>query len=145
MKRTPHHLLLVEDRKQDARQVIRALNKLGWGYIPVDVVEDGVSALDYLFQRNMHSTAERPDLILLDWMLPLKNGIEVLREMRMSPLLTKIPVIIFTTSSSESDVEEAHAAGANAYLRKPIDPKEFEDVIQALGTFWIDHAFLPRP
>ena len=143
MKRTPR-ILLVEDRQQDIRQVRRALNKLGWGHLPIDVVMDGADAMDFLLRRKSHTEAPRPDLVILDWMLPLKNGIEVLQEMRLVTGLKKIPVVVFSTSSSEVDIEEAHGAGANAYLRKPVDPHDFEETIRSLGLFWFEQAYLPQ-
>lgn len=108
------------------------------------MVEDGAMAMDFLQKRSPWTDAVRPDLILLDWMLPYKNGIEVLQEIRQDPNLQKIPVIVFTTSPSDIDIEESHAAGANAYLRKPIDPVEFEETLRVLGLFWFNHAYLPK-
>jgi chemotaxis family two-component system response regulator Rcp1 len=136
-------ILLVEDRKQDIRQVKRALKKLGQDHHPLDVVEDGADAIDFLLKRGTWTGAETQDIVILDWMLPLKNGGEVLVEMRREAHLKNLPVVVFTTSPDRIDIEAAYTAGANAYLRKPIDPDEFEQVVSSLCTFWLETVELP--
>jgi CheY-like chemotaxis protein len=133
-------VLLVEDRRQDVRQVRRTFSKLGYDDLVLEVVEDGASALDYLFRRGAYTQATRPDLVILDWKLPLVDGDEVLRQMRADSLLKNLPVVVFTTSPHEEDVRQAHVSGCNAYLRKPIDPEEFDDTLKAFGLFWLEQA-----
>jgi DNA-binding response OmpR family regulator len=70
-----------------------------------------------------------PDLIILDWNLPKKSGLEVLKEIKENNNLKSIPVIILTTSGAETDILRAYALHANAYLIKPIDFDEFMRMI----------------
>jgi len=132
-------VLLVEDRPSDVRLTKRALKKAGYD-LDVDVVDNGREALDHLMDGNK----SMPDLILLDWMMPLVNGEEVLQAMRADPNLRRLPVVVLTTSASENDVLKAYDRGCNAYLTKPVDPNDFQTTIEAMGLFWLQTAMLPR-
>lgn len=132
-------VLLVEDRPADVRLTKRALKKAGYD-LDVDVTENGKEALDHL--RN---GKPKPDLVLLDWMMPLVNGEEVLEAMQADPTLRGMPVVVLTTSASEVDVSAAYQKGCNAYLCKPVHPAEFQKTIEALGLFWLEKAVLPVP
>jgi DNA-binding response OmpR family regulator len=105
----------------------------------LDVAENGQIALDKL-----HTPGPLPDLILLDWMMPLVNGEEVLREIKQDSRLKRIPVVVLTTSKSETDVGMAYDLGCNTYLVKPFAPKEFEEMIETLGLYWLETAQLPQ-
>jgi len=132
-------VLLVEDRPADVRLTKRALKKAGYD-LDVDVTENGREALDHLSNGK-----PKPDLVLLDWMMPLINGEEVLEAMQADPNLRGMPVVVLTTSASEVDVSMAYQKGCNAYLCKPVHPAEFQKTIEALGLFWLEKAVLPRP
>lgn len=132
-----HRVLIVEDRPADVRLTQRALKKAGYD-LDVDVTSNGKEALDHL-----NNGKPKPDLVLLDWMMPLVNGEEVLMEMRADPKLRKLPVIVLTTSASEGDVAAAYDKGCNAYLTKPVDPNDFQKTIEAMGLFWLEKVVLP--
>ena len=136
-------ILLAEDRPQDVRLTQRALKKAGY-QVDLDVAANGREALDRLQKIEGYADAETPDLMLLDWMMPLVDGQEVLQTIRKDPVLKRLPVIVLTTSRSESDVTLAYEEGCNAYLTKPVDPNEFQKTIEALGLFWLDTAVLPQ-
>lgn len=138
-----HRILLVEDRPQDVRLTQRALKKAGYD-VDLDIAANGREALDRLQKVESHSQYPIPDLVLLDWMMPLVDGPEVLQEMRLDPLLRRIPVVVLTTSRSDGDVAEAYDKGCNAYLTKPVHPDEFQSTIEALGLFWLEKAVLPH-
>jgi DNA-binding response OmpR family regulator len=74
----------------------------------------------------------KPDLVLLDLIMPKRSGIEVCRQLRDNARTADIPVILFTAQSHESEVERGYAAGANDYLVKPFSPNELLSRIQAL-------------
>ena len=80
---------------------------------------------------------ERPEIILLDLRLPKVDGLEVLRQIKESPELKSIPVVVLTTSAAEADVARAYEHHANAYLVKPIEFAEFNDLLRDLGLFWL--------
>jgi len=135
--RNRRRVLIVEDRPPDVRLTKRALKRAGYD-VDVDVAENGREALDRLANG-----APKPDLILLDWMMPLVNGEEVLESMRADPKLRGMPVVVLTTSASEGDVATAYDKGCNAYLTKPVDPEEFQKTIESMGLFWLEKALLP--
>lgn len=135
-------LLLVEDNPADAGLTREGFRQSG---VPIrlTVIVDGVSALQYLRKQFPYSEAVRPDLILLDLNLPEKDGREVLVELKADPSLRKIPVVILTTSSAESDLQAAYESHANCYLRKPSELDPFIELIRLLGDFWFTVARLP--
>lgn len=138
-----HRVLLVEDRPADVRLTQRALSKAGY-QLDLDVAQNGREALDKLTQVNGYAGTPLPDLILLDWMMPLVDGQEVLQEVRKDPMLRRIPVIVLTTSDSPKDVHAAYESGCNAYLTKPVDPDKFQETVEAMGLFWLEKAVLPK-
>ncbi|MEB3733069.1 response regulator [Halopseudomonas pachastrellae] len=104
---------------------------------PVVVAEDGEQALQTLFGTNEQAESGAPALILLDLNLPKRNGLEVLRELRNHPDTRLVPVVILTSSLEPSDRLNAYQAGANSYLRKPVDFDEFVHVAQQVGSYWL--------
>ena len=137
-----HRILLVEDRQQDVHLIERALLKAGYD-VDLDIAVNGRMALDRLQRTGQYKQAPLPDLVLLDLIMPILGGIEVLQEMKQDPLLRLMPVIVLTTSNSEGDVKTAHEAGCNAYIPKPVNPDQFQRVVEALGLFWLETALLP--
>ena len=138
----PVDILLVEDNPGDVR-LTREAFKQGRISNTIHVVTDGVEALDFLYQRGEHANAPHPDVVLLDLNLPRKNGDEVLEEIRDEPNLSRIPVIILTSSGAEEDVAKSYNRYANAYLTKPVDPEEFVEIVQTFEAFWLSVVRLP--
>jgi len=77
--------------------------------------------------------------VLLDLKLPKINGIEVLRRMRSHPVTCLVPVVVLTSSSQEEDMLDSYQAGANSYIRKPVDFAEFVEVVSGLGVYWLSY------
>ena len=88
------------------------------------------SALQIMSERT-------PDVIVLDLGLPDMDGVEVLRRIRRDDRLRKLPVVILTSSSEESDVVASYDLGANSYVRKPVDFAEFCSAVRDLGLYWL--------
>ena len=134
-------ILLVEDCAGDVRLIREALKEAP---LPVQVTlaGDGIEAMDYLRQVELE-LAVRPDLVLLDLNLPRKNGREVLAEIKNSPTLRAIPVLVMTSSRSDEDIEQAYALGANCYITKPSDLEEYVNVVRSIENFWFLTATLP--
>ena len=137
----PIDILLVEDSPTDAELTIEALRQ---GRIPnrVHHVEDGEDAVAFLNGEAEHA-ADLPDLILLDLNMPRKNGFEVLRDIRSSQRLRRIPVIVLTTSSDDVDVVTAYELAANCYITKPVSLPDFVKAMQAFEAFWLTYVTLP--
>jgi CheY-like chemotaxis protein len=136
-------VLLVEDSPGDVR-LTREAFKDAKVHINLHVVPDGTEAMTYLKREGQHATAPRPDLILLDLNLPKKDGREVLTEIKESPTLRSIPVVILTMSASEADVLRSYRLHANCYITKPVDLEGFLTVVRSIDNFWLSVVKLPR-
>jgi CheY-like chemotaxis protein len=110
----------------------------------VHSVNDGEEALALLRHQGKHADAPIPDLLVLDLNLPRKDGRTVLQEVRSDPALSRIPVVIFTTSQSDSDIARSYELGANCYLRKPGNLADYRAVVQSMADFWLGFASLPQ-
>lgn len=132
-------ILLVEDRPSDVKLTKRAIAKTGFD-VDLYVTSHGKEALRFLLSEDK----PLPDLILLDWMMPLMNGHEFLQERTKYPEIQNIPVIVLTTSCDDGDIQKAYENQCNAYLIKPIDPRKFQETIDALGHFWLKMTLLPK-
>jgi len=112
--------------------------------IKLHVASDGAQAMAYLKHEGEYATVPRPDLILLDLNLPKKDGREVLEEIKESPTLKSIPVVILTTSASQSDILKSYQLHANCYITKPVDLDGFLKVVKSIDSFWLSVVKLPR-
>jgi chemotaxis family two-component system response regulator Rcp1 len=139
----PIEVLLVEDSPGDVRLTREAL-KDAKVQISLHVAQDGIEAMAFLNRTGTHVSEPRPDLILLDLNLPKKDGREVLKEIKESLSLRSIPVVILTTSSSETDVLQSYNLHANCYISKPVDLEGFLKVVQSIDNFWLSIVKLPH-
>jgi len=138
----PIEILLVEDSPGDVR-LTREAFKDAKVLINLNVASDGVEAMAYLGREGKHANAPRPDLILLDLNLPKKDGREVLAELKESPALKCIPVVILTTSASAADIQGSYLHYANCYITKPVDLEGFLKVVRSIDSFWMSVVRLP--
>lgn len=138
----PIEILLVEDNPGDVRLTREAL-KDAKVVNTLHVVEDGVSALDFIYQRQPFADAPKPDLVLLDLNLPRKNGREVLAEIKADNRTKMIPVVVLTTSRAEEDVLRAYNLHANCYITKPVDFAQFTMIVRTIEDFWLTIVTLP--
>lgn len=138
----PVRILVAEDNPGDVRLILEVLRESKIAN-EVDVVRDGVEAMEYLRQTGRHSEAKRPVLVLLDLSMPRKDGREVLAEIKDDANLRRIPVIIMTTSAADEDVIRAYDNHANCYVRKPVDFEQLRSVVQKIEHFWFTIVALP--
>ncbi len=132
-------ILLVEDNPDDQMLTIRALEK---NHIANEIVlaADGQEALDYLFAEGRYQdrdASSRPEVVMLDLKLPKIDGLEVLKRMRADERTHRIPVVVLTSSDEELDILTSYDNGANSYIRKPVDFKEFTEAVHHLGLYWL--------
>jgi two-component system, chemotaxis family, response regulator Rcp1 len=139
----PIEVLLVEDSTGDVR-LTREAFKDAKVHINLHVASDGAEAMSFLKHEGEHVNAPRPDLILLDLNLPKKDGREVLEEIKVSPTLGSIPVVILTTSASDADILRSYKLHANCYITKPVDLDGFLTVVKSIDSFWLSVVKLPR-
>lgn len=147
MAETEKVILLVEDNPDDEALTLRALKRNNI-LNQVVVAHDGVEALDYLFGTGAHAgrdTRIQPQIILLDLKLPRVDGLEVLRRLRADPRTALQPVAILTTSNEESDIVSSYQLGANSFIRKPVDFKQFMEAVRQLGLYWLVLNVPPPP
>jgi len=132
-------ILLVEDDPDDELLTVRGLRESRIAN-EVVVARDGVEALDYLFGTGAHAgrdTRHQPAVVLLDLKLPRIDGLEVLRRVREDPRTKFVPVVILTSSDEERDRLGGYSAGANSYVRKPVDFVQFSEAAHQLGLYWL--------
>ena len=144
MKNSQVEILLVEDDMDDAEMTIDAMRKNNLANKLIHMV-DGEEALDFLFGTGKFVGRDinlKPRLILLDLKMPKVDGREVLRQIRIDPALSGLPVVVLTSSREESDLLQSYQLGVNAYVVKPVDFEEFIAAVGRLGIFW---ALLNEP
>ena len=132
-------IIIVEDSDEDYFITTRAFKKAGMTN-KVLRFPDGQLILDYLSDDKN----PLPAIILLDLNLPIKDGKEVLKVLKASTRLSKIPVVILTTSNAQSDIEACYAIGANSYIQKPVDIHGLIDAIKLLKHYWFEIVLLPQ-
>lgn len=136
-------ILLVEDSPGDVRLTVETL-KEGNIQNRLNIVWDGVEAMDYLRKRGNFVNATTPNLILLDLNLPRKDGREVLAEIKSDDDLKRIPVVVLSTSDDIRDVTESYNLHANCYIKKPVNLNEFIEVLKSIESFWLTQVILPQ-
>jgi two-component system phosphate regulon response regulator PhoB len=115
--------VLVVDDDDDIRELIRW--KLRASGYDVEAAADGEAAL-------AAAAETRPDLVVLDWMMPRLSGLEVCRALRDDPATAGVPVILLTAKAQEADIERGFAAGADDYVVKPFSPREVLSRVEAV-------------
>jgi two-component system response regulator len=142
-------ILLVEDDPDHEFLAVRALERMS----PVRriiVARDGAEALDFLFGTGAHAgrdLSDRPRVVLLDLNLPKIGGLEVLQRLRQDERTRLIPVVVLSSSDEEADIVGSYRAGANSYVRKPVQSDRFQEAARELGAYWlgINEALPPGP
>ena len=138
----PMEILLVEDSLLDARFAIAALQKSQIKH-RLTLVRDGEEALEFVGQLGKFARAPRPDLILLDLLMPKKDGIEVLTELKQDYSLQNIPVVIMTGSDAQEDMVKCELLHVDAYMSKPVNIEKFLTVLRQLKNHWLHDVMLP--
>ncbi|CPR12006.1 two-component system response regulator [Mycobacterium bohemicum DSM 44277] len=135
-------ILLVEDDPGDELITREAFehNKLKNN---LHVAHDGEEGLDFLYRRGPYADAPRPDLILLDLNLPKYDGRQLLEKVKSDPELSRIPIVVLTTSSAEEDILRSYELHANAYVTKPVDLDQFINAVRQIDEFFIQVVRLP--
>ncbi|HET9142993.1 response regulator [Actinophytocola sp.] len=139
----PIDILLVEDDPGDVLMTREAFehHKIRNN---LHVASDGVEALRFVRREAPFEDAPRPGLILLDLNLPRMDGREVLAELKATPDLRSIPVVVLTTSEAEEDIVRSYDLHANAYVTKPVDFDRFIEVVRQIDDFFVTVVKLPR-
>jgi CheY-like chemotaxis protein len=133
------HILLVEDSRMDVELTLDAFREARLANT-VYVAPNGQDALDYLFGRGKYGDRQAyplPNLILLDLKLPGIDGFDVLRQVKETPILKRLPIIVLTSSKEEGDRALSYDIGANSYLVKPVSFEGFLEVVRQIEGYWL--------
>jgi len=140
-------ILMAEDDSDDRLLVTDALAVCELENT-IRFVADGEELMDYLLHRGKYLTPEsapRPTFILLDLNMPKKDGRQALAEIRAHPDLRRLPVVVFTTSRAESDVETVYDLGANSFVVKPVAFDALVKIVAQLAQYWFGIVQHPSP
>ena len=129
-------VLLADDDEDDRIFFIDAFEELKMKTV-VKTVSDGVELMNYLLSAD----ARMPHVLFLDINMPRKGGLECLREIRGNDEIRDLSIAMYSTSSSEKDIEETFVQGANVYINKPSDFAELKRVLsEVLSINWQYHT-----
>ncbi len=135
-------ILLVDDSADDVEFTLAALQETKLAN-KINVVSDGVEAMQYLRKAGKYVSAQRPCLVLLDLNMPRKDGREVLAEMKSDVQLRQIPVVILTTSQADEDIFRSYDLQASCFITKPVALSQLVEVVKAIEGFWFGVVKLP--
>lgn len=132
------YIFLADDDEDDRVFFQEVIGEMPY-LVHLSMARNGEETITKLMQLS-----QLPDLLFLDLNMPLKNGLECLQEIKSNHQLKKLPVIIFSTSSYPSMINQVYDAGAHLYIRKPNDFLSFKNLIQhVLSINWKEQ--LSRP
>ncbi|MCL7459588.1 response regulator [Micromonospora echinofusca] len=140
---SPVRILVVDDDPGDVLMIEEALADSDVDKV-IDVVSDGQEAMEFLRREGRHTDARRPDVILLDLNMPRMDGRQVLGEVKGDEDLRTIPIVVLTTSNADTDIVGSYTLQANAYVTKPIDLDDFNDVVRRIDEFFGRVVVLPK-
>ncbi len=141
----PIRILVAEDDADDRMMIKDAFEESRLGN-PVDFVEDGVQLMNYLQREGEYANLSDhpyPGFILLDLNMPRKDGRTALREIKASPILQRIPIVILTTSKAEEDIVRTYNLGVNSFICKPVTFDSLVEIVKTVGRYWIEIVALP--
>ena len=131
-----------EDDRLMAKEAFEE-NKL---FNTIQFVNDGEELMDYLHRKGKYNekNAPTPGLILLDLNMPKKDGRTALKEIKASPDLKRIPVVVMTTSKSDEDILKSYDLGVSSFVSKPVTFESLVDVIKTITSYWFGIVILPK-
>lgn len=136
-------ILLAEDNDNDVELMRVGFEKAKLA-INLHRVKDGEKCMAFLRKEGAYADTPTPDLLLLDLNMPRMDGREVLAEICGDDRLRHLPVVILTTSESESHILELYRLRCSSYIVKPVDFEQFARAIKALSDYWFTVVVLPK-
>jgi CheY-like chemotaxis protein len=136
-------ILIVEDSDEDYEATRRTFAAIS-ASTPIFRCVDGDDLLDLIHQRGgYHGRTPIPSIILLDLNLPGTDGRDVLTELKRHDKMSRIPVLVLTTSNDPRDMSIAYRNGASGYLVKPVNLSRFKQMIEQVWKYWFEAVTLP--
>jgi CheY-like chemotaxis protein len=131
-------ILIVEDESHDVEFLIRAFQRSGLKN-PIQSVSNGEEAIAYLSGRGKYADRVAfpfPRIVITDLKMPQMGGLELLRWMHTNARCRIVPTIVFTSSTSQADVDTAFEYGASGFMVKPVAFDELETMVQTIVNYW---------
>ena len=134
-------ILYIEDNVADIRLFEEAISdqKLA---IDLNYVTDGQEMIEYFEEKKAGHYKDLPSLIVTDLNLPKISGQKVIQVIKSDPVFKKIPVVVFTTSNLDNDIDKCYDYGANAYMHKPLDIDQVFGVVELIDRYWLRTCLL---
>jgi two-component system response regulator len=142
---SPFFVLLADDDEDDRLLAQDAMDAAGFGQ-QCKIVEDGEQLLQFLRGEGKFAKDDAdamPSVILLDLNMPILDGRDTLRQLKEDAFLKRIPVVIFSTSNNEEDINQGYELGASSYMVKPNNFDTLVEMMETFGHYWSDHAVVP--
>lgn len=136
-------VLLVEDNEDDVVIMKDAFDQVLSIHIKY-VVSDGVEAIAFLKKEGEYQNASEPGLVMMDINMPKIDGFQVLEEIKKDQNLNHIPVVILSSSTRDKEIINAYKKGACSYVTKPIDFKEFKEMMKNFAMYWSRVSKIPK-
>ena len=139
-------VILLADDDDDDIFLIRDSFKRSKLAFELHTVEDGMELMDYLKRQGAYAnpvSSPRPCIIILDLNMPRKDGRQALKEIKESPELQSIPVVVLSTSKTDEDINRCYCAGAASFITKPVTFQSMCEVVAKLGEYWLQIVSLP--
>ena len=136
-------ILYVEDNEGDILLFTEAIKESGIDHV-LNVVRNGYEGIQFLKHDGEYKNMIIPNIILLDINMPEMNGLELLDLIKADEKFKQLPVIMFTTSSSQKDIMEAYKKYANSYIVKPYEENELSALIEGIRNYWFNLSVLPE-
>lgn len=139
------YVLVAEDDADDRLLIKKAFQDVSsFGHLVC--VENGVELIKYLRRDAPYDNSEKypvPQIVLLDLNMPKKDGRQTLKEIKEDKELSKIPVIVLTTSKQQDDIDCMYRLGTNSYIAKPSSFEELMRVAREIESYWFKTVQLP--
>jgi CheY-like chemotaxis protein len=133
----PLRILVAEDNENDVLLLRRAFQQAGVN-VPIRFVRDGEQAINYLTRKDpVRFPQAYPTVLLLDLNMPVLNGFDVLRWLRTKPELSRLLVVVFSSSGEAEDVRHAYELGADSFIPKPCTQEEFLETVRDMEKLWL--------
>ena len=138
-------VVVAEDDADDRMFMADAFEEAGID-VPLDFVNDGAELMEYLNANSKGPAAADHGhiVVLLDLNMPRMDGRAVLKEIRSDERFKVMPVVVFTTSNSEQDIQLCYEIGASSFITKPSDFSQLVKAVKAFDRFWLGAVSLPQ-
>ena len=137
-------ILVIDDNPIEGeifREALRAAAPL----VTSHWVGSGEEAMRFLLQEAEYSGAGPVKLVVLDLNMPGLNGFDTLSRIRAIPQIRCVPVLLFSSTKSPHDVDQAYMLGANAVFRKPFSLDRYAEKVRTMVQHWLESVELPTP